>query len=104
MSTIRITLKSFDYSSLESCVQSILTIARNTGSVCSGPVCLPVDIKRVTVLTSPHIYKDARDQFETRTYKQLIDIIDPTENTIDGLVKLELSAGVEAKIDVISEE
>ena len=98
---IRIRLKAFDYRLIDESAQEIVSTARRTGAIVRGPIPLPVVKERTTVLTSPHKDKDARDQFEIRTYKRLIDILDSTERTVDALQKLELSAGVD--ISVVTE-
>lgn len=95
---IRIRLKAFDHRMLDQSTSEIVTTAKRTGARVKGPVPLPRRIKRFTVLRSPHIDKKSREQFEIRTHKRLIDIIDPTPQTVDALMKLDLAAGVEVQI------
>ena len=76
----------------------IVETAKRTGATVRGPIPLPTRIERYTVLTSPHVNKDARDQYETRTHKRLMDIVDPTDKTVDALMKLDLAAGVDVQI------
>lgn len=95
---LRIVLKSYDLKQLESALKHIIDIASATGAIIHGPVPLPKQIRRETLLSSPHIDKRARDQFETITYKRLIDIKYASSATIDALVNLELAAGVEVPV------
>ena len=95
---IRIRLKAFDYKLLDQSVSEIVETARRTGAKIAGPIPLPTRINRYTVLRSPHVDKKSREQFEIRTHKRLIDILDPTQNTIDALMKLDLSAGIDVSI------
>ncbi len=95
---IRIRLKAFDYRLLDKSVHEIIETARRTGARIKGPIPLPTRIERFTVLISPHVDKDARDQYEIRTHKRIIDILDPTEKTVDALMKLDLAAGVNVQI------
>ena len=95
---IRIKLKSFDHRVLDSSATQIAETAQRTGAHVSGPVPLPTEIARYCVLTSPHVDKDARDQFEVRTHKRLIDIIDPTQKTMEALMELNLPSGVDIQI------
>ena len=95
---LRIKLRAYDYSVLDGYVQEIVQTAKNTGARVAGPIPLPTEINRFTVLRSPHIDKKSREQFEMRTHKRLVDIIDPTQQTIDSLMKLDLSAGVDVEI------
>ncbi len=97
---IRIRLKAFDHRLLDQSVEEIVDTAKRTGAVVIGPVPLPTKIERYTVLRSPHVDKKSREQFEMRTHKRLLDIINPTARTIDELKKLNLSAGVDIKIRV----
>lgn len=99
---IRIRLKSFDHSLIDASVREIVDTVRRTGAVVRGPVPLPVSIERSTVLISPHKYKDARDQFEIRTHKRLLDIVEPTERTVDSLARLNLATGIEIQISIDS--
>ncbi len=95
---IRIRLKAFDYKLLDQSVSEIVETARRTGARIAGPIPLPTKINRYTVLRSPHVDKKSREQFEIRTHKRLIDILEPTQNTIDSLMKLDLSAGIDVTI------
>ncbi|MBY0369034.1 30S ribosomal protein S10 [bacterium] len=95
---IRIRLKAFDYKLLDQSVSEIVETARRTGARIAGPIPLPTRINRYTVLRSPHVDKKSREQFEIRTHKRLIDILEPTQNTIDSLMKLDLSAGIDVSI------
>lgn len=95
---IRIRLKAFDYKLLDQSVSEIVETARRTGAKIAGPIPLPTRINRYTVLRSPHVDKKSREQFEIRTHKRLIDILEPTQNTIDSLMKLDLSAGIDVSI------
>ncbi len=95
---IRIRLKAFDYKLLDQSVSEIVDTAKRTGAKVAGPIPLPTKINRYTVLRSPHVDKKSREQFEIRTHKRLIDILEPTQNTIDSLMKLDLSAGIDVTI------
>ena len=95
---IRIRLKAFDHRLIDQSAREIVETARRTGAQLKGPIPLPTKKERFTVLTSPHVDKDARDQYEIRTHKRLLDIIDPTDKTVDALMKLDLSAGVDVQI------
>lgn len=95
---IRIRLKAFDHKVLDQSVTEILDAARRTGARVSGPIPLPTVINRYCVLKSPHVDKKSREHFEIRTHKRLLDILDPTQQTIDALMKLDLSAGVDVEI------
>jgi len=95
---IRIKLKSFDHRVLDKSVVDIVQTARETGAKIVGPIPLPTKISRWTVLRSPHIDKNSREQFEVRIHKRLIEILEPTQQTIDALMQLELPAGVEVEI------
>jgi len=95
---IRIRLKAFDHRVLDQSSQKIVETARRTGAVVSGPIPLPTKRTLFTVLRSPHIDKDSREQFEMRVHKRLIDILDPTPKTIDALMRLDLPAGVDIEI------
>ncbi|AIH04239.1 MAG: 30S ribosomal protein S10 [Thermodesulfobacterium sp. 37_54] len=97
---IRIKLKSFDHRILDKSVASIVSTAKETGAKVVGPIPLPTKISRWTVLRSPHIDKNSREQFEMRIHKRLIEILEPTQQTIDALMQLELPAGVEVEIKV----
>lgn len=95
---IRIRLKAFDHKLIDSSASEIVETAKRTGATVKGPVPLPTKIERYTVLISPHVNKDARDQYELLTHKRLMDIVDPTDKTVDALMKLELPAGVDVQI------
>ncbi|MBI5182079.1 MAG: 30S ribosomal protein S10 [Nitrospirae bacterium] len=95
---IRIRLKAYDHRLLDQSVSEIVETAKRTAAKVIGPVPLPTRIHKVTVLRSPHVDKKSREQFETRTHKRLIDIIDPTPQTVDALMKLDLAAGVDVEI------
>ena len=95
---IRIRLKAFDHRVLDQSTTEIVATARRTGAKVRGPIPLPTRIERITVLRSPHIDKKSREQFEIRTHKRLLDIIDPTAQTVDALMKLDLAAGVDVEI------
>ena len=95
---IRIRLKGFDHKLIDQSVQEIVDAARRTGTRVAGPIPLPTKIEKYTVLRSPHVDKKSRDQFEIRTFKRLLDILDPTQQTVDSLMKLDLSAGVDVEI------
>jgi small subunit ribosomal protein S10 len=95
---IRIRLKAFDHRLIDNSAREIVETARRTGAQVRGPIPLPTKMERFTVLISPHVNKDARDQYEIRTHKRLMDIIDPTDKTVDALMKLELPAGVDVQI------
>jgi small subunit ribosomal protein S10 len=97
---IRIRLKAFDHSLIDQASLEIVNTAKRTGAQVHGPIPLPTRIERCTILVSPNADKDARDQYEIRTYKRLLDIIYPTDKTVDALMKLELAAGVEVQISV----
>ena len=95
---IRIRLKSFDHRLIDQSAQEIVDTPKRTGAQVCGPVPLPTRIERFNVLTSPHVNKDARDQYEIRTHKRMIDIVQPTDKTVDALMKLDLAAGVDVQI------
>lgn len=95
---IRIRLKAFDHQLLDSSAERIVDTARRTGASVSGPVPLPTEKNVFTVLRSPHVHKDSREQFEMRTHKRLIDILEPTPKTVDALMRLDLPAGVDIEI------
>jgi small subunit ribosomal protein S10 len=98
MDKIRIRLKAYDYKVLDQSVGEIVDIVRKTGAKLAGPVPLPTRINRFTVLRGPHVDKKSREQFEVRTHKRLLDILEPTQQTLDALMKLDLSAGVDVEI------
>jgi|TARA_B100001179_G_C18487634_1_gene358464 small subunit ribosomal protein S10 len=95
---IRIRLKAYDHRVLDSSAKEILETAKRTGADVCGPIPLPTRIEKFTVLRGPHIDKKSREQFEIRTHKRLMDIIDPTPQTVDALMKLDLAAGVDVEI------
>jgi ribosomal protein S10 len=95
---IRIRLKAFDHRLIDQSAREIVETAKRTGAQVRGPIPLPTKIERFTVLVSPHVNKDARDQYEVRTHKRLMDIVDPTDKTVDALMKLDLAAGVDVQI------
>jgi small subunit ribosomal protein S10 len=95
---IRIRLKAFDHRLIDQSAAEIVETAKRTGAQVRGPIPLPTRKERYTVLISPHVNKDARDQYEIRTHKRLMDIVDPTEKTVDALMKLDLAAGVDVQI------
>jgi small subunit ribosomal protein S10 len=97
---IRIRLKAFDHRLIDQSTQEIVDTAKRTGAQVKGPIPLPTNKERFTVLISPHVNKDARDQYEIRTHKRLLDIVEPTEKTVDALMKLDLAAGVEVQISL----
>ena len=98
--SIRIRLKAFDHKLIDTSTQEIVETARRTGAQIRGPIPLPTRKERFTILVSPHVNKDARDQYEIRTHKRLIDIVEPTEKTVDALMKLNLAAGVDVQISL----
>ena len=95
---IRIRLKAFDHRLIDQSTLEIVETAKRTGAQVRGPIPLPTRFERFTILTSPHVNKDARDQYETRTHKRLMDIMDPNDKTVDALMKLDLAAGVDVQI------
>ena len=97
---IRIRLKAFDHRLIDQSTQEIVDTAKRTGAQVKGPIPLPTNKEKFTVLISPHVNKDARDQYEIRTHKRLLDIAEPTEKTVDALMKLDLAAGVEVQISL----
>ena len=97
---IRIRLKAFDHRLIDQSSQEIVDTAKRTGAQVKGPIPLPTNKEKFTVLISPHVNKDARDQYEIRTHKRLLDIVEPTEKTVDALMKLDLAAGVEVQISL----
>ena len=98
--TIRIRLKAFDYRLIDRSAREIVETARRTGAQIRGPIPLPTGKERFTVLISPHVNKDARDQYEIRTHKRLLHIVNPTPKTMDALMNLDLAAGVDVQIRV----
>ncbi|MGB0740193.1 MAG: 30S ribosomal protein S10 [Planctomycetaceae bacterium] len=99
---IRIRMEAYDHSVLDQSASDIVDTAKRTGAIVHGPVPLPTRMERYTVLRSPHIDKKSREQFEIRTHKRLIDIVQPTGKTVDALNKLSLPAGVDIKIRAVS--
>lgn len=97
---IRIRLKAFDHRLIDQSTREIVDTAKRTGAQVRGPIPLPTRKERFTVLISPHVNKDARDQYEIRTHKRVLDIVQPTDKTVDALMKLDLAAGVEVQISL----
>ncbi|HAS4412386.1 TPA: 30S ribosomal protein S10 [Vibrio cholerae] len=97
---IRIRLKAFDYKLIDASTAEIVETAKRTGAQVRGPIPLPTRKERFTVLISPHVNKDARDQYEIRTHKRLIDIVEPTDKTVDALMRLDLAVGVDVQISL----
>lgn len=95
---IRVKLKSYDHRVLDHTCESLLDTALRTGAKIVGPIPLPTKVERITVLTSPHTDKDAREAFEIKTHKRVVDIIEPTQKTIDALMHLEIPAGVDIEV------
>lgn len=95
---LRIKLRAYDYRVLDSSVKEIVQTAKDTGARVAGPIPLPTEINKFTVIRSPHVNKTSREQFEMRTHKRLVDIVEPTQQTIDSLMKLDLSTGVDVEI------
>ncbi len=95
---IRIRLKAFDHRILDQAADDIANTAKRTGASVRGPIPLPTRIEKFTVLRSPHVNKKSREQFEMRTFKRLLDIVEPTPQTVDALMKLDLAAGVDVEI------
>ena len=97
---IRIKLKAFDHKLIDQSAVEIVETAKRTGARVKGPIPLPTKMERFTILVSPHVDKDARDQYEIVTYKRLMDIVKPTDKTVDALMKLDLSSGVDVQISL----
>lgn len=97
---IRIQLKSYDHRLIDLSAKQIVDTAKRAGAQVKGPIPLPVKKEIYTVLISPHVNKDARDQYEIRTHKRIMDIVDPTDKTVDALMKLDLAAGVDVRIEL----
>ena len=95
---IRIRLKAYDHRILDQSAEQIVEAAERTGAAVAGPVPLPTEIKKFCVIRSPHVDKDSREQFEIRTHKRLVDILDPSSKTVDALMRLSLAAGVDIEI------
>ena len=98
--TIRIRLKTFDHKLIDASAKEILETVKRTGARVLGPIPLPTKKERFTILISPHVDKDARDQYEIRTHKRLMEIVEPTDKTVDALMKLDLAAGVDVQIEL----
>ena len=98
MSKIRINLKAYDHRSIDLAAGKIVDVVKRTGGVISGPIPLPTEIEKVTVLRAVHMYKDAREQFESRTHKRLIEVKEPSKETIEALSRLDLPSGVAIRI------
>lgn len=96
--TIRIRLKAFDHRLIDRSATEIVETAKRTGARVKGPIPLPTKKERFTILVSPHVDKNARDQYEIRTHKRIMDIVEPTDKTVDALMKLDLAAGVDVQI------
>ena len=96
--SIRIRLKAFDHRLIDRSASEIVQTAKRTGARVKGPIPLPTRKERFTILISPHVDKNARDQYEIRTHKRIMDIVDPTDKTVDALMKLDLAAGVDVQI------
>jgi small subunit ribosomal protein S10 len=101
---IRIRLRAFDHRLLDQSTKEIVDTAKRTGAQVAGPIPLPTRINKYTVNRSPHVDKKSRDQFEIRTHKRLLDILNPTQNTVDTLMRLDLPAGVDVEIKVFSRQ
>ena len=97
-------MKAFDHKLIDRSTREIVDTAKRTGAQIKGPIPLPTKIERYTVLISPHVDKDARDQYEIRTHKRLVDIVQPTDKTVDALMKLDLAAGVDVQISVETDD
>ena len=95
---IRIKLKAYDHRLIDDSARQIVEAAERTGAAVAGPVPLPTSIEKFTVIRSPHVFKDSREQFEIRTHKRLIDILEPTSKTVDTLMRLQLASGVDIEI------
>jgi len=97
---IKIRLRSFDHRMIDAAIREIVETAKRTGAQIRGPIPLPIRIEKISVLTSPHVNKDAQDQYEVRTHKRLVVIVSPTEKTVDALMKLDLASGVDVQISL----
>lgn len=102
--TIRIRLKAYDHRILDQSTKQIVDTAKRTGAVIAGPIPLPTRIRKYTVLRSPHVDKKSREQFEMRTHKRLLDILEPTAQTVEALMKLDLPAGVDVEIKAFGKD
>ena len=98
MQKIRIRMKAYDHRLLDESVKNIVGTAKKTGAMVAGPIPLPTKIRRYTVIRAPHKYKDSREQFEVRVHKRIIEILDPSKQTVDELMKLDIPAGVDVEI------
>ena len=98
---VRITLKAYDHRVLDNAATKIVETIKRSGGEVSGPVPLPTKVEKFTILRSPHVNKDSREQFEMRTHKRLIDILEPSPKTVDSLMRLDLPAGVDIEIKVL---
>lgn len=98
---IRVRLKAYDHRLIDQSARDIISATKQTGARVHGPIPLPTKLERYTVLISPHVNKDARDQYEIRTHKRVLYIVDPPERTIDALMKLELAAGVDVDLKIV---
>jgi small subunit ribosomal protein S10 len=98
--SIRIRLKAFDHRLIDQAAREISDTAKRSGAQVRGPIPMPSKKERFTVLVSPHVNKDARDQYELRTHKRMLEIVEPTEKTVDSLMKLDLAAGVDVQIEL----
>ena len=101
---IRVSLKSYDHRLLDKSVMEIVDTVRRTGANVAGPIPLPTKINKYCVLRSPHVDKKSREQFEIRTHKRLLDILEPTQQTVDALMKLDLAAGIDVEIKLKGDE
>jgi len=99
---IRIRLKAFDHKLIDVAASEIVETVKRTGALVDGPIPLPTKKERFTILTSPHVTKDARDQYEIRTHKRLLDIVEPTDKTVDALMRLDLAAGVDVNVKTMA--
>ena len=95
---VRIKLKAYDHKNLDAACAKIVEVVKRSGGEVSGPIPLPTDVEKITILRAVHKYKDSREQFEIRTHKRLIDIVNPTQETVDVLTRLELPSGVDIEI------
>lgn len=101
---IRIRLKAYDHRLIDLSAKEIVETAKRTGAQIRGPIPLPTHLERYTVLVSPHVNKDARDQYEIRTHNRLLDLVDPSDKTVDALMKLDLASGVNVEISIEADE
>lgn len=101
---IRIRLKAYDHRLIDQSAKEIVETAKRTGAQIRGPIPLPTHMERYTVLISPHVNKDARDQYEIRTHNRLLDLVDPSDKTVDALMKLDLASGVNVEISIEADQ